>query len=39
MAVDAADANACLRELQNAIPSAAAVGYVTERQENWIILD
>lgn len=39
MAVDAADADACLRELQDAIPSAAAVGYVTEREENWIILE
>ena len=39
MAVDAADADACLRELQDAIPNAAAVGYVTEREENWIILE
>ena len=39
MAVDAADADACLRELQDAIPCAAAVGYVTEREENWIILE
>ena len=39
MAVDAADAEKCLRELQDAIPQAAVVGYVTERQENWIILE
>ena len=39
MAVDAADADACLRELRDAIPHAAAVGYVTEREENWIILE
>ena len=39
MAVDAADADACLKELQDAIPNAAAVGYVTEREENWIILE
>ena len=39
MAVDAADADACLKELQDAIPNAAAVGYVTESEENWIILE
>ena len=39
MAVDAADAEKCLRELQDAIPQAAVVGYVTERQENWSILE
>ena len=39
MAVDAADADACLQELRDAIPNAAAVGYVTEREENWIILE
>ena len=39
MAVDAADADACLKELQDTIPNAAAVGYVTEREENWIILE
>ena len=39
MAVDTADVDACLRELQDAIPNAAAVGYVTEREENWIILE
>lgn len=39
MAVDAADAESCLKELQAAIPGAAVVGYVTDRQENWIILE
>ena len=39
MAVDAADAESCLKELQTAIPGAAVVGYVTDRQENWIILE
>ena len=39
MAVDADDADACLQELQGTIPNAAAVGYVTEREENWIILE
>ena len=39
MAVDAADAESCLKELQDSIPHAAAIGYVTDRQENWIILE
>ena len=39
MAVDAADAESCLKELQAAIPNAAVVGYVTDHQENWIILE
>ena len=39
MAVAAADAGACLRELRDTIPTAAAVGYVTEKQDNWIILE
>ena len=39
MAVDAADAESCLKELQEVIPCAASVGYVTDRQENWIILE
>ena len=39
MAVDPADAAACLRELRDAIPAAAQVGYVTERQDNWLILE
>ena len=29
----------CLRELRDTIPAAAAVGYVTEKQDNWIILE
>lgn len=39
MAVDPADAEACLRELRDAIPAAAQVGYVTEKEENWLILE
>lgn len=39
MAVAAEDADACLRELRDSIPAAAAVGYVTEKQDNWIILE
>ena len=39
MAVAAEDADACLRELRDTIPAAAAVGYVTEKQDNWIILE
>ena len=39
MAVAEEDAEACLRELRDTIPAAAAVGYVTEKQGNWIILE
>ena len=39
MAVDASDAESCLKELQDSIPHAAAIGYVPDRQENWIILE
>lgn len=39
MAVAEEDAEACLRELRDSIPAAAAVGYVTEKQENWLILE
>ena len=39
MAVAEEDAEACLRELRDTIPAAAAVGYVTEKQDNWIILE
>ena len=39
MAVDPADAAACLRELRDSIPAAAQVGYVTEKEENWLILE
>ena len=39
MAVDPADAAACLRELRDSVPAAAQVGYVTERQDNWLILE
>ena len=39
MAVAEEDAEACLRELRDTIPAAAAVGYVTEKQDNWFILE
>ena len=39
MAVAEEDAETCLRELRDTIPAAAAVGYVTEKQDNWIILE
>ena len=39
MAVDPADAAACLRELRDSIPAASQVGYVTEKEENWLILE
>ena len=39
MAVAEKDAEVCLRELRDAIPTAAAVGYVTEKQDNWIVLE
>ena len=39
IAVAEEDAEACLRELRDTIPAAAAVGYVTEKQDNWIILE
>ena len=39
MAVAEADAQVCLRELRDSIPAAAIVGYVTEKQDNWIILE
>ena len=39
MAVDPADAAACLRALRDSIPAAAQVGYVTEKEENWLILE
>ncbi len=29
----------CLKELQAVIPDAAIIGYVTEKQDNWIILE
>lgn len=39
MAVEEKDAEVCLRELRDAIPTAAAVGYVTEKQDSWIVLE
>ena len=39
MAVAEADAQVCLRELRDSIPAAAIVGYVTEKQDNWLLLE
>ena len=39
MAVAEQDVEHCLHELRDSIPSAAAIGYVTERAENWILLE
>ena len=39
MAVAEKDAEVCLRELRDAIPTAAAVGYVTEKEDSWIALE
>ena len=39
MALPEADARACLAELRDVLPQAAAVGYVTEREEAWICLE
>lgn len=39
MAVPGDEAQACLNELQTAIPDAAIIGYVTEKQDHWIVLE
>lgn len=39
MAIPEKLAESCLRELRDSIPQAAVVGYVTEYQENWILLE
>ena len=39
MAVAKEDAQKCLKEMQSVIPQAAIVGYVTEKEENWIVLE
>ncbi len=39
MAIPAESAKACLEELQEVIPQAAMVGYVTEKQDAWICLE
>ena len=38
-AIPAEEAEACLAELAQAIPGAAIIGYVTEKEENYIILE
>lgn len=38
LAVSGEDAAACLEEMQAELPCAAQIGYVTEREENWILL-
>lgn len=37
-AVPEKDAQRCLQELQNQIPDAAIIGYVTDKKDNWISL-
>lgn len=39
MSVPGDEAQACLNELQTAIPDAAIIGYVTEKQDHWIVLE
>lgn len=39
MAVPGEEAQACVKELQTAIPDAAIIGYVTEKQDHWIVLE
>lgn len=39
IAVAEKDAQACLDALRQEIPAAAQIGYVTERAQNWIILE
>lgn len=39
MALPEKDAKECLKQLQEQIPDAAVVGYVTEREEKWIVLE
>ncbi len=39
MAIPEEDAKACLEELQEVIPQAAIVGYVTKKQDAWICLE
>ena len=38
-AISEKDADICLKELQESIPQAAIVGYVTDRQDEWIYLE
>ena len=39
IAADERDAEALLRELQSAVPAAAAIGYVTEREEKGLVIE
>ena len=38
-AIPAEEAEACLAQLKQAIPEAAIVGYVTEKEDSYIILE
>jgi selenide,water dikinase len=38
-AIPAEEAEACLAELAQAVPGAAIIGYVTGKEENYIILE
>ena len=39
IALPEAAARDCLAQLRDAIPSAACIGYVTAREDNWIVLE
>lgn len=39
IALPEAGSPACLAQLQDTIPSAACIGYVTAREDNWIVLE
>ena len=38
-AIPREEADACLRQLQQTIPNAAVIGYVTEKEDSYIILE
>jgi selenide,water dikinase len=38
-AIPEAEAEACLTQLKQAIPNAAIIGYVTEKEDSYIILE
>ena len=38
-AIPAAEAEDCLAQLKQAIPNAAIIGYVTEKEDSYIILE
>ena len=38
-AIPEAEADVCLRQLKQTIPHAAVIGYVTEKEDSYIILE